>query len=78
MITITGLTERQRQIMDLLWSCKDTEQVNTLIAALPNKQDQLDAHSLVRIAVWESIEHESGLDQYEQCAKDLISRSSRR
>jgi hypothetical protein len=77
-ISIHGLTERQRQIMDLLWTCQDTEQVNTLIRALPTKQDQCDAASLVDIAVWESIEQEVGLDKYEADAKNIISSASRK
>ena len=60
MITIHGLTERQRGIMDLLWNCSDIEQINTLINALPSKQDQYDARSLVVIATVESIEQELG------------------
>lgn len=60
MITIEGLTERQRGIMDLLWNCSDIEQIQTLIQALPSKQDQYDARSLVLIATWESIEQELG------------------
>ena len=60
MITIHGLTERQRGIMDLLWNCSDIEQIQTLIQALPSKQDQYDARSLVLIATVESIEQELG------------------
>jgi hypothetical protein len=60
MITIHGLTERQRGIMDLLWNCNDIEQIQTLIQALPSKQDQYDARSLVLIATVESIEQELG------------------
>lgn len=78
MITITGLTERQKNLMDLLWQCQDQAQVMTLIKALPTKQDQCDAASLVDIAVWESIEQECGLEQYEATAKDLIDRCSSR
>lgn len=78
MIQIENLTPRQRQLMDLLWACRDTEQVDTLIAALPTLQDQYDAAALVRIAVWESIESESGLDRYEADAKTVIDRCSRK
>ena len=78
MITIHGLTERQRNIMDLLWTCEDQAQVETLISALPTRKDQCDAASLVDIAVWESIEQECGLDRYEADAKNIISHCSRR
>ncbi len=74
MITIENLTERQRQIMDLLWTCRDIDQVRTLIAALPTKQDQRDAVSLVDIATWETLELEGALKDYEAEAKAIISR----
>lgn len=64
--------------MDLLWTCQDREQLDTLIAALPTRQDQYDAQALVHIAVWESIEQQCGLEQYEQAAKDCIASASRR
>ncbi len=61
MITIQGLTERQRGIMDLLWGCENLEQIQELIAALPTRQDQLDARSLVWVATVESLEQELGI-----------------
>ena len=63
MIHIDGLTTRQVQLMDLLWTCNDMEQIKRFISALPTKQDQLDARSLVLVATWESIEQELGLTQ---------------
>ena len=78
MIRIENLTQRQRQIMDLLWSCKDMDQLKTLVNALPEHRDRLDAWSLVQIAQWESIEQECGLDRYETDAKNIISSVSRR
>jgi hypothetical protein len=60
MISIQGLTDRQRGIMDMLWGCENIGQIQELIAALPTKQDQYDARSLVLIATWESIEQELG------------------
>ena len=63
MITITGLTERQRGIMDLLWGCQDLEQIQLFIKSLPTKADQYDALSLVQIATVESIEQELGFNK---------------
>jgi len=63
MITIQGLNDRQRGIMDLLWNCEDITQINTLIQALPSRQDQCDARSLVVIATVESIEQELGFSK---------------
>lgn len=74
MITIAGLTTRQKNIMDLLWTCGSMEDVNTLIEALPTEQDQNDARGLVLIATWESIEEELGLEQYSDQARDIICR----
>ena len=71
-ITITGLTVRQKQLMDLLWSCKTLEQVETLVQALPTKQDRVDCSSLVKIAQWETIEQELGLAEYEAAAQAAI------
>jgi hypothetical protein len=75
MIQIENLTHRQKQIMDLLWTCRDIEQVQTLIRALPAHSDQRDAWSLVQIAMWESLEQQGGMEEYETAAKDCISRA---
>jgi hypothetical protein len=74
MITITGLTTRQKTIMDLLWGCSTLEQVKTLIAAMPTGKDQQDARSLVLIATQESLEEEGVLEQFEEQAREAISR----
>lgn len=63
MITIQGLNERQRGIMDLLWNCEDIEQIKQFINALPTVQDKYDARSLVVIATQESIEQELGFSK---------------
>lgn len=78
MIRIENLTARQRQIMDLLWSCDTTAQLKTLINALPDVRDRQDAWSLAMIAMLEDLEHKGGISEYEQCAKDVISSCSRK
>ncbi len=75
MITITGLTHRQKNLMDLLWGCQDLDQVQTLIRALPSRQDQIDAQGLIKIATWESIEQELGLGAYADAAARAIDRA---
>lgn len=75
MITITGLTERQKQLVDLMWNCQNLEQVNTLISALPTKQDQNDCRGLVTILIQETLEQEQGLDAYADLAEAAISRA---
>jgi hypothetical protein len=77
MITIEGLTQRQRNIMDLLWSCNTEADVQTLIQALPTPADQYDAQSLVKIATWDSLELELGLTAYEDLAHRAISHAGR-
>ena len=64
--------------MDLLWSCQDIDQVKTLVNALPEHKDRLDAWTLVQIAMYESLEQQGGMDDYEQAAKDCVSRVSRK
>ena len=75
MITISGLTERQKNLMDLLWGCKDLEQVNTLIRAMPTAKDQQDCRGLVTILMQEVTEQELGLDAYEALALSAIDRA---
>ena len=76
MIQIENLTERQKSIMELLWTCRDQDQVMTLIRSLPTLKDQRDACSLVDVATWETLEQQGALKDYEQITKDLISRVS--
>ncbi len=75
MITIHGLTTRQKTIMDLLWTCSTLEQARDLIVALPTVQDRVDAQGLIKIATWESIEQELGLEEYRDAANTAISRA---
>lgn len=74
MITINGLTARQKNIMDLLWGCETIEQVHTLVEALPTTRDKQDAQSLILIATWDTIEEDMGLDEYSDQASNIISR----
>ena len=71
MITIEGLTHRQKSICELLWSCTDLDSVRTLVAALP-KRDAQDAQSIVTLMTQDSIELELGLDQYQAAAQAAI------
>jgi hypothetical protein len=74
MITISGLTTRQKTIMDLLWTCNDLDQVNTFIKALPTRADQQDAQSLIVIATQESLEEDGQLEQFKETAREAIDR----
>ncbi len=75
MITINGLTERQKQLVDLMWNCRDIEAVNTLIAALPTQQDRQDCRALMTVLVQETLEQELGLDAYADAAAACIARA---
>ena len=73
-ITLSGLTARQKQVIDLLWNCSTLQQAEALVAALPTHRDRCDAKSLLTIVAWDSIEQEEGLDQYAKAASDCVSR----
>jgi len=73
MITITGLTHKQKALMDVMWSMDDMTRVTAFVKTLP-KRDAQDCLSLITIATQESLELE-GLDDYEQAANAAISRA---
>jgi hypothetical protein len=75
MITISGLTEKQKALLTVMWDIDTTDKVHEFIRSLP-AADARDAHSLLQMAIWESIEQQEGLEEYAQLAKDCISRSS--
>ena len=77
MITINGLTQRQKQLVDLMWNCRDLDAVNTLIAALPTDKDKNDCRGLCTILVQETLEQELGLEQYEAAAAAAIRNAMR-
>jgi hypothetical protein len=70
--TIAGLTERQKSIADLIWTCDTEATLVQLIKSLPTEQDRLDATSLVKIMIHECFETEHGLDAYEELALAAI------
>jgi hypothetical protein len=64
--------------MDLLWSCSTLEDVQSLVKALPTKQDRCDALSLVEIATVESLELEQGFNkECRDAAANAIHRAMR-
>ncbi len=73
-ITITGLTARQKQVIDLLWHCPSLEAAQALVAALPTRRDRCDAQSLLTMVAYDSIEQQEGLEQYAEAASDCLSR----
>ena len=75
MISITGLSNKQKVLMDVMWAMEDMPAVEAFIKTLPTR-DQQDCQSLVTIAVQESLEEDNRLDDYEQDARNLIARVS--
>jgi hypothetical protein len=75
MITISGLTPKQKALLTVMWDIDSVDKVHEFIRTLPAR-DARDAHSLLQMAIWESIEQQEGLEDYEQLAKACISRSS--
>ncbi len=73
-ITIHGLTVRQQQLCELMWSCRDIEQVRTLISALPTVEDQQSANTLMQVIVHETLEDEGALNDYAEAAAGVIDR----
>ena len=73
-ITIHGLTVRQQQLCELMWSCRDIEQVRTLIRALPTVEDQQSANTLMQVIVHETLEDEGALNDYAEAAVGVIDR----
>lgn len=63
MITISNLTPKQKLLLDVMWELDSLDKVQEFIRTLP-AQDARDAHALLQIAIWETIEQEDGLDAY--------------
>ena len=72
MITITGLTHKQKVLMDVMWSMDDISTVTAFVKTLP-KRDRQDCMSLISMATQDSIELEDGLDAYKHDALAAIS-----
>jgi hypothetical protein len=71
MITISGLTAKQRALLTVMWDIDSVDRVKEFIGTLP-AADARDAHCLLQIAIWESIEQEEGLDAYKDTATTAI------
>ena len=76
MITITNLTPKQKALLDVMWELDTLERVQEFIRTLP-AADAQDAHSLLQIAIWETLESEGELDAYSDHATTVINTASR-
>jgi hypothetical protein len=75
MITITGLTHKQKVFMDVMWAMDSMPAVEAFIKTLPTR-DRQDCQSLVAIAVQETLEDEGRIADYEADALSVIARVS--
>ena len=73
-VNIAGLTVRQQQLCELMWSCRDLAQVRALIRALPTLEDRQQAQTLMLLIVHETLEDEGGLDDYAEHAAGVVDR----
>ena len=76
MITISNLTPKQKLLLDVMWELDTLDKVQEFIRTLP-AQDARDAHCLLQIAIWETLEQEDGLDAYKDRADIVIRTASR-
>lgn len=76
MITIAGLTPKQKTIMDIMWTMETITQVEAFIKSLP-RDDAIDAHGLLQIAIVETLEEEGRIADYEDMALDVIANARR-
>jgi len=67
-IQIDKLSPRQIAIAEILWCCRDEDELKDTILALPTHRDQVDASSLVKLMMWDTTEQERGLDAYKDAA----------
>jgi hypothetical protein len=76
MISIQGLTPKQKALMTVMWDMDSMDKVQSFIRTL-SPADARDAHSLLQVAIWESIEQEDGLDAYQDQAAGIIASVSK-
>ena len=71
MISIEGLTTKQKSLLDVMWVIENWSKLRSFIDSLPTK-DAIDARGLIQILQMETWEIEGCLDQFENDAKTLI------
>ena len=76
MITITNLTPKQKALLTVMWEIDSVDKVQAFIRTLP-AADARDAHGLLQIAIWETLELEGELDAYKDHACACIAAASR-
>lgn len=72
-MTITGLTERQVQICDMLWACNTCEDLYNYFETLPDAEVEM-AETLMQIMIQEDLEEELSLMERYPDAEAMIER----
>jgi hypothetical protein len=72
MITLEGLTHKQKMLAQLIWDCQTQDQLELLIRSLPTEEDRLMASTLSRVMIYEALESE--IDRYSDVAQEVIDR----
>lgn len=73
MITLTGLTDRQTQLCDMLWACDTDEDILELALALPPvEREQLAV--LQEMMLQEAVEEELSLMERYPDAEEMLER----
>jgi hypothetical protein len=70
MITLEGLTHKQKMLAQLIWDCETQDQLEMLIRCLPTKEDRHMASTLSRVMIYEALE--PGIDRYQAVAQEVI------
>ena len=70
MITLEGLTPKQKMLAQLIWDCETQDQLTMLIRCLPTKEDRYMASTLSRVMIYEALEQ--GIDRYKDVALEVI------
>jgi hypothetical protein len=73
MITIEGLTKKQRALADILWAMDGTEQVHAFIAALHPK-DRVEAQTVCEMMILACIDECEDVEIAEQVLVDIMSK----
>jgi hypothetical protein len=70
MITLDGLTHKQKMLAQLIWDCETQDQLETLIRCLPTKEDRYMASTLSRVMIYEALEQ--NIDRWESATKAIL------
>ena len=73
MITLTGLTDRQTQLCDMLWACDTQAEVNELLDEL-YEPERTEARTLQEMMMQEAAEEELSLMERYPDAEAMLDR----